>query len=396
MIMFNKRKTRVSMEIVEQKNRHISLSNPLLALTFIRIVFQMAACALNNVKSVNKLSFVSDQGGKPQIYVMNDDGTNKIRLTKIGNPEQTVNLIGMFAHGWSPDGKYLAFASDMDAGVNRDIYRMDADGSNIKRLTFCEERNCFRYFPAWSPDGTKIAFSSISTNRLIDMYIVNIDGSSEQRITYNVSPIGGYLFPYWSPDGNRIAFVNYVSGDAGGIYVIHMDDANASHFFKDKSIQFPLEQPLSWSPDGINILLTSHDYKNVYLLNTIDGTFQKVIGSVISHTDEFENLRCPIGSPDGKHIIYYYSHSVWTTRVESGFYVIDKFGLNRNLILNDEGEWYLNGCPTQTSDRQRMAFSATSSKAPSQTDIYVVNIDGTGFKRLTNSDSNEDNPRWRP
>jgi Tol biopolymer transport system component len=286
------------MEIVEQKNRHISLSNPLLALTFIWIVFQMAACALNNVKSVNKLSFVSDQGGKPQIYVMNDDGTNKIRLTKIGNPEQTVNLIGMFAHGWSPDGKYLAFASDMDAGVNRDIYRMDADGSNIKRLTFCEERNCFRYFPAWSPDGTKIAFSSISTNGLIDMYIVNIDGSSEQRITYNVSPIGGHLFPYWSPDG--------------------------------------------------------------------------------------------------KHIIYYYSHSVWTTRVESGFYVIDKFGLNRNLILNDEGEWYLKGCPTQTSDRQRIAFSATSSKAPSQTDIYVVNIDGTGFKRLTNSDSNEDNPRWRP
>ncbi|MBC7877647.1 MAG: PD40 domain-containing protein [Anaerolineales bacterium] len=272
---------------------------------------------------------------------------------------------------------------------------MNADGSNIKRLTFCEKSNCFHYFPTWSPDGTKIAFSS-TREGLSDIYVMNLDGSAQLRLTNNISSISSYLFPYWSPDGNRIAYVNFVSDGETGVYIIQIDDLNTDSVFKDKSIQFPLKQPLSWSPDGVYIMSTSHDYQNIYLLNTLDGTFQKVIGSVISHTDEFEYFRCPMWLPDGKHIIYYYEHSVWTTTVENGFYVIDEFGLNRKLIVSGEGEWHLKGCPAQTINRRRIVFSAISSQEPDKANIYVMNIDGTGFRRLTNSVSKEDSPRWRP
>ncbi|MBC7877646.1 MAG: PD40 domain-containing protein [Anaerolineales bacterium] len=97
------------MRDIEQKNRRPFWYKPLLALAFILIVFQAASCTSNNDNFVNSLSFISDKSGKPQIYVMRDDGTNQIRLTYIGNLMSSVDLIGMFAHDWSPDGKYLAF-----------------------------------------------------------------------------------------------------------------------------------------------------------------------------------------------------------------------------------------------------------------------------------------------
>lgn len=112
-----------------------------------------------------------------ELYVMNADGSNQTRLTD--------NLSFDTAPSWSPDGTKIVFVSGRDG--NYEIYMMNADASNQTRLT-----NEFEYdfYPSWSPDGTKIVFVSGR-----DIFVMNADGSNPQNLT-NISS-GWALCPDW-------------------------------------------------------------------------------------------------------------------------------------------------------------------------------------------------------
>jgi hypothetical protein len=82
------------------------------------------------------------------------------------------------APAWSPDGKQIAFESTMDG--DREIYVMNADGSNIRQLT---HNTLWDEGPAWSPDGTKLAFSSGADDAHLDIWTMNVDGSDPRQLT---------------------------------------------------------------------------------------------------------------------------------------------------------------------------------------------------------------------
>jgi len=122
---------------------------------------------------------------------------------------------------WSPDGTKIAFQSNREGS---DIFIMDADGGNVTRLTNNGRSNAN---PSWSPDGTKIAFQSIplqsAANQNDEIHTINVDGTGEQALTNN--PTQDFL-PDWSPDGRRIVFQGQ-----GGVYVMNADGTEQSQVY---------------------------------------------------------------------------------------------------------------------------------------------------------------------
>lgn len=128
-----------------------------------------------------KIAFVSNHDGNREIYIMNPDGTEKVRLTQ--------NFAADLQPTWSPTGEEILFVSDRD-GVP-DLYLMDADGSDPRRVF---KKSARREHPTWSPDGKRIAYMRVEF-----IYIATLGKQEEAQFVNGRDPA-------WSPDGREIAF----------------------------------------------------------------------------------------------------------------------------------------------------------------------------------------------
>ncbi|TMB98752.1 MAG: hypothetical protein E6J42_05190 [Chloroflexi bacterium] len=182
-----------------------------------------------------------------QIYVMNSDGSNVGQLTfpdpardSTGHVKDTTSN---YHPAWSPNGTKIAFGSTRD--TNPEIFVMDPNGSNIVRLTNNPAADAQ---PAWSPDGTKIAFVSDRDGNA-EIYVMNADGSLPVNITHDP---GSDFAPSWSPDGTKIAFqsdrqTNYA------VWVMNADGSNPVRLTNPTTDPNPAAGVPSWSPDGTRI-----------------------------------------------------------------------------------------------------------------------------------------------
>ncbi|UCC83486.1 MAG: PD40 domain-containing protein [Gemmatimonadota bacterium] len=262
----------------------------------------------------DRVAFHSSRDGNAEIYIMNVDGSDPVRLTD--DPAKDAHPT------WSPDGTKIAFTSDRDGGG---IYVMNANGSNPVRVTDGRDSH-----PTWSPDGTRIAFSSFRTGPS-EVYVMNADGSDVVQLTSG----GSNAYPTWSPDGTKIAF--YTSRDGNPeIYVMDADGSNPVRLTDDPEWDiFP-----SWSPDGTRIAFTSWR--------------------------------------DGEREIY----------------VMNADGSNPVRLTNDPGNdqpWDIR--PSWSPDGTKIAFT---SYRDGNSEIYVINDDGSGVTRLTNNPAGDHDPVWSP
>ena len=149
--------------------------------------------------SEDRIVFLAAPDGRPDLYVMNPDGSETLRITNSSEMERRAV--------WSPDGRKIAFTAEY-SGDSSDIFVVNADGSGLTRLTAIARRDDD---VSWSPDGSRIAFSSqrdgvvdsISGGVSTEIYVMNADGSGVTRLTDNSE---ADYNPAWSPDGKRIAF----------------------------------------------------------------------------------------------------------------------------------------------------------------------------------------------
>jgi TolB protein len=200
-----------------------------------------------------RIAFTSYRDGDAEIYLMNPDGSGVIRLTS--NPADDTEPT------WSPDGQRIAFVSTRTGGSN--VYVMNADGSGVRSLTGVAGG----FEPSWSPDGTTIAFSRVVRLCkfdvcLADVFIIPAAGGTASNVTR--SPSGQAYDPAWSPDGSRIAY----SQDRQ-IYTVRPDGTDKARISQD-----PAAQDIApvWSPDGSKLAFTRYlENSEIFVMNA-DGT----------------------------------------------------------------------------------------------------------------------------
>jgi Tol biopolymer transport system component len=130
-------------------------------------------------------------------------------------PRMLTNEIGIQGQAaWSYDGRRLAFVTGTGYGTY-EIWVLDLETGARTRLT---ENHSHEFFPAWSPDGTRVAFSSDASGDY-EVWSMNVDGTNQTQLTH--SP-GIDSRPSWSPDGDAIAFTSRRGGKLG-VWVMNTD-----------------------------------------------------------------------------------------------------------------------------------------------------------------------------
>jgi TolB protein len=328
---------------------------------------------------------------------MNLDGTDQRRLTDGSIPRHVRD------HAFSPDGQKIAFILD------NQIQLMRADGSNITQLTHGPER---KYNLVWSPDSHKIAFLSISepakgpnpendTNN--DVCTVSTDGSAQLTLTRSNA---FHLFPTFNADGSKIAFLSSSSPwwtsamvrpekvDKVVLSVINTDGSGQVQLYDQAAVDQPC-----FSPDGKQIvfsvapspLASSH----IGLISIDDMAFTALTNTSGSVPDAYPingskllticQDKSPFFSLDGRQIVF-----VSTRDGKSQIYAMNRDGSRLSRLSDGRGP---DMSPIFTPDGSRIVFVSLRDYREDgryqyplknlHEEIYIMNANGTGQKRLT-------------
>ena len=188
--------------------------------------------------------------GRFEIVLASADGKFLKRVTKSETEDST-------SPAWSPDGKRIAFQSG--EFNNPSIYVMNADGSDRLRITPDKSND---RGPAWSPDGTRIAFSSYRDGKQ-GVFVMNADGSGVTRLSDKSWSASD---PAWSPDGRYIASVVYVR--QGRRYFLRITDFETGDWWDVLKDRERITSPC-WSPDGgwLACSMSANNDSDIYLVN---------------------------------------------------------------------------------------------------------------------------------
>ncbi len=243
-----------------------------------------------------RVCFSGGQTGKKEIFVSDYDGANETQLTKHGS----ISILPAF----SPDGSKIAYVSYKDRYQFLYVYDLASGVS-----TAVSKEVGMNSAPAWSPDGKRIAMV-LSKDANSEIYVMNADGSNKQRLTNDPAVDSS---PTFSPDGRQIAFVSERGGNPQ-IYVMDATGGSAQRV----SLQGGKSYDPSWSPDGQSIAYVVEkggEGFEIYVMGA-DGSNPTQL------TSSGGSNESPSWSRDSRHVIFSStrggSAELWTVTVATG------------------------------------------------------------------------------
>jgi Tol biopolymer transport system component len=285
----------------------------------------------------------------------------------------------------SSGGGVLAFASLK--GNDWQIHIMNADGSEQKQVTVGVRGG---YEPTWSPDGAKIVF------QYGGLWIADIVSGELSRIPLSVKdnnlPNEYLVKPSWSADGEWIAFLNE-SGTQGDIYLIRPDGTDLRRLTDSNNIS--RDGDLVWSPDGKQLAYSVYRDETIveiYVMDVEDALQGVAVSQQLTDSPAFTWNLVTSWSPDGSRLAFSSDRDgnteIYLMNVDGSNVV----RLTNNLASDTQPDW--------SPDGKQIAFT---SDRDGNTEIYVLDVEeailSTGdanVKRLTNYRGDEAGPVWKP
>lgn len=277
-------------------------------------------------------------------------------------------------------GEVLFISRRISNSSDWQMFLMNADGTNQRAVS----NNLVRCSPPiLSNSGTKVAFTTYDNNFYYNLYIIDIDGQNQTFLSKGKQFCGS---PAWSPDDNRIAFVKN-DNNVGGtydIYSIKVDGSNEIRLTNQNDNFSP-----QYFSDNNSIIFSSSNntWSGIYKMN-IDGSNKHLL------TPQNKSFGDPKISPSGNMISI--TSNDWNG---SQIFVMNSDGSNLKQITFTVSSKYFdtgfprdgNCNPVWSPNGDKLAYVSYENGSP---DIFIINSNGTGNKRLTDTPLRDENPVW--
>jgi Tol biopolymer transport system component len=262
-----------------------------------------------------------------------------------------------------------------------DIHLTDATGTSLVRLTHTGDA----WSPAWSPDGTRIAFTRAANNPDGgDIWVMNADGTGAELL------VADGTTPAWSPDGRKVVFARQTAppGEGSQRLLFVFDDGEVQQLTQpNDDFHVSEHSDPAWSPDGSRIVFNDWALSNPPVRSiAADGGDPRVL-----HEYGFE----PAWSPDGSTIAF----ARFLRLCQGALWVMAPDGAAPRQLLRSDLDCYMND-PSYAPDGASIVFRANTMEAddprfpsgaqPLQAGLHVVNADGSGRRFLTDGEQ----PAW--
>lgn len=279
-----------------------------------------------------QISFVSSSHEYSAIYLLDLNHSMPFQL-----------MVNAYTPAWSRDGSRLAFYSTSDG--QHDIYIMDVPALSVRRLTSNGANNSS---PSWSPDGRRLAFAS-DYDDAFGIFVMPVDCTGDfTQCATRLTPKSSdwYAAPAWSPDGSRIAFVSTrdtttslddTLGNAN-VYVMNSDGSELRRLTANEGEDYDPD----WSPDSRTLVYAAQNIQRGTMeLKTLD-------------------VDCAASEPTCIHVLF-------------------------SDVVDLMPAWSPDGSSIVFVDARDGNF-----------EIFAIDRAGSALQRLTNNFSDESTPRWRP
>jgi Tol biopolymer transport system component len=250
-----------------------------IAITAALILAQAGAAHSTSAARDGRIAFWDFNTG--QIYAVNPDGTGLAQLTHVAKGQTAADP------AWSPDGRHIAFSSDMSGAVR--LWIMDANGRHA-HMVAGDRSNATDFHPSYTPDGRRLVFSRC-VRESCAIYSIRVDGTHRRALTRLHADIFD-IKPSVSPDGRQIAFTRFnAHGITAQVYVARADGSGA-HAVTPPALE---GWTPDWSPTGKLITFTSNVARpgsNVYVMHPA-GTGIRQLTSTPFPNNSFQSAFAP-------------------------------------------------------------------------------------------------------